>query len=1245
MQPISNGPDIPDLLLRAHEDGNVVFFCGAGISYQAGLPGFKGLVERVYAALGVTPNNVQRSALRKKQYDTAIGLLEQDISGGRRRVREELAKVLTPDPTKAESIETHKALLALAQSDQYRAPRQTRLITTNFDRLFEPLRIAAAVPHYNAPLLPVPKLRWNGLVYLHGLLPDQQADSGDELEKLVVSSGDFGLAYLTERWASRFVTELFRYYTVCFVGYSIDDPVLRYMMDALAADKLLGEAPVQAFAFGAYSPKSEERTREEWKAKNVVPILYRQDNTHSNLHRTLKAWAEIYRDGISGRERIVVQHAGTPPAGSTVQDNYVGRMLWALSDKSGVPALRFATLDPLPPLSWLEAFSESRFKQMHLPQFGVSSNKEEDPKLTFSFVQRPTPYTLAPFMAIVRRDAHAPRLDRVMGAISTWLVRHLDEPDLLIWVGNHGGELDPLFARQIAERMKAKPLAGPIAQLWQLVLAGRVRSRESLNIYAWISRFKDHGVTIGLRLLLRELLRPMVVIRAPYKLPDAWKATDAGPSTRAKDFVSSELVLGSDYVHAALKDLYQNALWKSVVVDLLSDLTGLLRDAMDIRSALGEANDQSDLSYLFQPSIGEHSQNNDFYDWTALIVLLRDSWLANLQLSPLLAKAEVERWRTIRYPLFRRLTFFGIAESVLYSPAVGLNILLEDQGRWIWSTEVQREAMQLLSWLAPRLDRPDWERLEEAIRNGPPAGMFESTDSAKLERAFASMVASRLIKLAAFGTLGTTSQALLDQLRARFPWITDAADEREDFPVWHSNVMPVLPTQHVPVGRREIVKWLLEHPTTDLRLDQLDDWFERCQRDFRRPAAALLDLARQNNWSPVKRWMQALQAWSNDAGGRKSWRYLGPSLAGAPDSVIAELAPVLGWWLESVSKVFSTNVAAFFLLAERILSLYRDEQIDADDPDVDTIFNHPVNRATEAAFHWWYRQKPQDGQMLTAEVRVLLNMVGDTAIPSFRFGRVVLAANVVSLLRVDAEWTKKHVLPLFDWDTSSREALAAWKGFLWSPRGYPLLVALLKKSLLATVEHLDKLGELRLQYAGFFTYLALEMRDLFSKVELRSATSKFSSAELARAAHTVNDALTGAGDKAGSYWRNRAHPYFSDIWPKSSRLMTPSLSEALARVAITAGDAFPEAVAELRAAIVYSEHPAFVIHALRESKQCSDFPEAALEFVNAIVDDNAIYLDGDLKACLDIVLEKAPSLENDWRMQRLRSLLRSRSII
>ena len=40
---------------------------------------------------------------------------------------------------------------------------------------------------------------------------------------MVLTDADFGRAYLTEGWARRFLVELFRSFTVLFVGYSHND--------------------------------------------------------------------------------------------------------------------------------------------------------------------------------------------------------------------------------------------------------------------------------------------------------------------------------------------------------------------------------------------------------------------------------------------------------------------------------------------------------------------------------------------------------------------------------------------------------------------------------------------------------------------------------------------------------------------------------------------------------------------------------------------------------------------------------------------------------------------------------------------------------------------------------------------------------------------------------------------------------------------------------------------------------------
>jgi NAD-dependent SIR2 family protein deacetylase len=81
VQFVTNGPDIPDALLQAHEEGRVVFFCGAGISYPAGLPGFKGLVEEIYQLIGTSLSDIEREAFERRQFDATLDLLERRLPG------------------------------------------------------------------------------------------------------------------------------------------------------------------------------------------------------------------------------------------------------------------------------------------------------------------------------------------------------------------------------------------------------------------------------------------------------------------------------------------------------------------------------------------------------------------------------------------------------------------------------------------------------------------------------------------------------------------------------------------------------------------------------------------------------------------------------------------------------------------------------------------------------------------------------------------------------------------------------------------------------------------------------------------------------------------------------------------------------------------------------------------------------------------------------------------------------------
>ena len=1234
----------------------MVFFCGAGISYPARLPSFAGLVEKLYASLAVPRNAAQQAAIKARQFDTAIGLLEADIVGGRETVRQAMAEILVPDLSAPNATATHEALLMLGKSRE----GNTRLITTNFDRLFEEAIAAEAltIERFQAPLLPVPKNRWDGLVYLHGLL--STAPTPSQLDRLVVSSGDFGLAYLTERWAARFVSELFRNYTVCFVGYSINDPVLRYMMDALAADRLLGESPPEMFAFGSFSKGKEEARANEWETKNVTPILYREHNRHAYLHQTLRVWGKTYRDGVRGKERIVVEYGIARPLASTRQDAFVGRLLWAISDPGGLPAKRFAELDPVPSLDWLEPFSEERYHHADLGRFGIPPNAAVDDNLTFSLIGRPSPYPLAPWMCVVDARARSSRWDDVMWHLARWLVRHLDDPTLLLWLVKRGGQLHGDLIRLIGLRLDElakleregntaelahiranapKAIPGPpMRTLWRLLLTGRVKSSmHDFDLYRWRDHFKRDGLTAPLRLELRQMLAPRISLREPFRWPV--EEGESREPQRIKDLVESEIVLSTDHVHSGLRELPKDERWTSALPELLSDFSALLRDALDLMRALDSAEDRSDLSFMQHPSISEHPQNNDFRDWTALIDLTRDAWLAAAARSSARAALVAESWWNTPYPLFRRLAFFAAAQHDVLPHRRALDWLLGDAHWWLWSVETEREALRLLVVLTPHLDEAMLLELERAVLTGPPREMYkDDMEPEQWTRIVDREVWLRLAKMdETDAVLGPTGKERLALLAAQYPGWELSADQRDEFPYWMGDGSEWRNFVASPRRRRELVEWLRQQPGTDHWEE--DDWRQRCRDNFATTACALCALAKEGIW-PTDRWREALQAWSEEKHLRRSWRYLAPMLNTAPDDALQPLAHGVSWWLRAIARTFEGHEAHFFALARRLLALDHQDSVVADEPVMHAI-NHPVGYVTEALLRWWYRRSLEDGQGLPEEIKATLTELCDSRVDIFRPGRVLLSAHVIPLFRVDRDWAIQNLLLLFDWERSGAEARAAWEGFLSSPRLYRPLMEIQKRAFLETAVHYAELGEYGRQYASLLTFAALDRGDTFTDGELATATRSLPPDGLHDAAEALVRALEGAGEQRADYWTNRVAPYLHAIWPKTQANVSLAIAQSLGRLCVAAQDAFPEALARLRKWLQPQAYPDFLVHQLHEAGLCGKFPEPALEFLSLVIGDQTQWPPRDLAACLEAISTFEPELATDQRYERLMEYLRS----
>ena len=95
MRFIKDGPDIPTELILSQERGDTVFFCGAGISYYLGLPGFKDLTEQVFSSFGFElKEEVSKTEIEGGHFDRILGALENSIREYSSRVDNDFRNII-----------------------------------------------------------------------------------------------------------------------------------------------------------------------------------------------------------------------------------------------------------------------------------------------------------------------------------------------------------------------------------------------------------------------------------------------------------------------------------------------------------------------------------------------------------------------------------------------------------------------------------------------------------------------------------------------------------------------------------------------------------------------------------------------------------------------------------------------------------------------------------------------------------------------------------------------------------------------------------------------------------------------------------------------------------------------------------------------------------------------------------------------------------------------------------------------
>ena len=228
-------------------------------------------------------------------YDVVLGMLERRIDGQTDKpsaVRRIVASEVRAPNFSPTAI--HRALMNLADRGG-----SVPIVTTNFDLLLEKAatRLRLGIQSYALGGIPRPGRRsdFAGILHIHGAIdPDES-----RITDLIVSDQDFGEFYLRRRTVSDFIYDAARLFNLVLVGYSANDPPMRYLLNAIAADGTRFDDLKERFTFvGADEP--DPTALEDWRGRGITPIPYDAGNGHSALLSVLQRWADL--SAINGKK-------------------------------------------------------------------------------------------------------------------------------------------------------------------------------------------------------------------------------------------------------------------------------------------------------------------------------------------------------------------------------------------------------------------------------------------------------------------------------------------------------------------------------------------------------------------------------------------------------------------------------------------------------------------------------------------------------------------------------------------------------------------------------------------------------------------------------------------------------------------------------------------------------------------------------------------------------------------------------
>lgn len=689
-----NGPAIPDKLLFDRDQGRVIFFCGAGISKAfADLPDFATLTKSVAKALGAHSDGPAQKQLVKNEtvaFDRVFGLLEQEFYV--EDIEAEVAKALK---SVGSDLQAHRYLIDLATMPN----GNICLITTNFDNLFD--QCGQNIPSVLPPKLPNPAnhKEMNGIVYLHGKVTDDfnSAQSGG----FILSSASFGRAYLSERWATTFIHEVIKHYTVVFVGYGADDPPVTYLLEALASENNTNH--LYAFHVDESSDISAR-----WKAKGVQSIV---SQNYDGMWLSLKEWAERAKNIGAWNTKIIAMAQQDP---ALLEPYQRGQVAHLVSSNNGMKLFSEAT--PAPPADWLCVFDANRRKAE--PDLYGLDNDNQSVVMQFNQFDTSKPENIG---ALHRRGYCETELPERLQYLGIWIYKVSNQP-ISVWWAAHNQALHPSIQFNISKRIIDKEIDfdPAVSQAWQYLFDFW---KDNINhtgyeLYIFKNLVEKYGWNNHTTTQYKKIFCPYLKINSADK-----KIQKNNTKFEVKDLIKIEVCYPSMQI---------SRFFLIEKIDISDNYLAQIIKASRINLELAydfEIEFCSFLRYVFISPIEKNDKIPDanISHSTNLSVLLLDFvelFSRLVDYNPEQAKNEFNAWTIEENRIFNRLRFW--AAGKFFKAQEFAKVLLSLSDRSFWHQEHERDMQLLLKERWHEFNLNERQLIENRLKNGPVLEQGES---------------------------------------------------------------------------------------------------------------------------------------------------------------------------------------------------------------------------------------------------------------------------------------------------------------------------------------------------------------------------------------------------------------------------------------------------------------------------------------------------------------------------------------